>query len=159
MRTHIIALIALVCTLASCGKKQEDPVKAAISNKISEQIGETSNIYFSSLALVDSTTFGEEIARRRTTLEIRRKQILKLAGQYEAAGKAMRRTTSGISKSFLPSNPASPPTTPSTWWKPISTSSPEAPAPTKAPSTSPTCSYPSLPNTRWWGWIIKKKAP
>ena len=87
MRTHIIALIALVCTLASCGKKQEDPVKAAISNKISEQIGETSNIYFSSLALVDSTTFGEEIARRRNTLEIRRKQNLKLAGQYEAAGK------------------------------------------------------------------------
>ncbi len=87
MRTHIIALIALVCTLASCGKKQEDPVKAAISNKISEQTGETSNIYFSSLALVDSTTFGEEIARRRTTLEIRRKQNLKLAGQYEAAGK------------------------------------------------------------------------
>lgn len=87
MRTHIIALIALVCTLASCGKKQEDPVKAAISNKISEQTGETSNIYFRSLALVDSTTFGEEIARRRTTLEIRRKQNLKLAGQYEAAGK------------------------------------------------------------------------
>ena len=87
MRTHIIVLIAFVCILAACGKKQTDPVKAAITEKIAAQTGEDSKVYFSALELVDSTTFGAEIARRRNTLEIRRKQNLNLAVQYKTEGK------------------------------------------------------------------------
>ena len=88
MRIKHILSIALACVLSACGGKQASPVEAAITEKVTEQLGDLNSMYFSSLALVDSTTFGEEIARRRNTLETRRQQNLKLARDYEAAGKS-----------------------------------------------------------------------
>ena len=87
MRIKHILLVALACVLVSCGEKPTSPVEEAITKKVAEQLGDLDNMYFSSLALVDSTTFGEEVARRRNTLEARYKQNLKLARDYEAAGK------------------------------------------------------------------------
>ena len=82
-----LAVAAAILLATACSVKQASPVEAAITEKVTEMLGDLDNMYFSSLALVDSTTFGEEIARRRNTLEARHKQNLKLARDYEAAGK------------------------------------------------------------------------
>lgn len=87
MKIKNLVSVALACALAACGGKQASPVEAAITEKVSAQLGELKSIYFESLELVDSTTFGEELARRRNVLDIRYKQNLKLAKDYEAAGK------------------------------------------------------------------------
>ena len=88
MKLQLIPAVAAAILLATaCSVKQVSPVEAAITKKVAEQLGDLDNMYFSSLALVDSTTFGEELARRRNTLETRRQQNLKLARDYEAAGK------------------------------------------------------------------------
>lgn len=88
MKLQLIPAVAAAILLATaCSVKQISPVEAAITKKVAEQLGDLDNMYFSSLALVDSTTFGEELARRRNTLETRRQQNLKLARDYEAAGK------------------------------------------------------------------------
>ena len=83
----ILLIAAAIAGLTACTSTPKDPHLVALENAIVKQLGEGTKVTIETFQKVDSTTFGEEIARRRTTLEIRRKQNLKLAGQYEAAGK------------------------------------------------------------------------
>jgi len=86
MKKLIIALLAML-VLNSCGEPELSPVQLAIKDKVSGQLGEVKSIFFKEIALVDSSTFADEIARRRKAIEIRHKQNLKLANDYESKGK------------------------------------------------------------------------
>ena len=88
MKRAVISAFILL-SLAACGPKQSDPVKDAIRGKVEEQLGELKSLSFTNLELVESSTFGEEIARRRSTIELRRKQNIKLAEGYQANGKVL----------------------------------------------------------------------
>ena len=88
MKRAVISAFILL-SLAACGPKQSDPVKDAIRGKVEAQLGELKSLSFTNLELVESSTFGEEIARRRSTIELRRKQNIKLAEGYQANGKVL----------------------------------------------------------------------
>ena len=82
------AVCALVAAVAACdGKKVEDPVKTAIQAAVAEQLGEVQKMDFVTLELVDSSTFAQEIERRRSTLETRHQQNVRIAGNFESENK------------------------------------------------------------------------
>lgn len=86
---RILVISILLAGFCSCGApKQEDPVHEAIKAQVAAQLGELRSFSWESFEQVESTTFGNEIERRRTTIETRRKQNLKLAAGYKASGKA-----------------------------------------------------------------------
>ena len=86
MRIRLIVLCALLLVTA-CSEKKSTPVQEAIKASVSGQLGELKSMEFSELLLVDSTTFGDEIARRRKAIELRHSQNQKYAAQYKAEGK------------------------------------------------------------------------
>ena len=88
MRIRIIVLCGLLLAVA-CSEKKTTPVQEAIKASVSGQLGVLKSMEFSQLVLVDSTTFGDEIARRRKTIELRHTQNQKYAAQYQAQGKVV----------------------------------------------------------------------
>ncbi len=88
MMKRILTLTALAAMLAACsGPKTEDPVKTAIQAAVAQQLGEFQYFNFTALELVDSSNFAQEIERRRSTLELRRQQNLKMAEKYAGENK------------------------------------------------------------------------
>ena len=86
-RFLLITAVAVLCIC--CGApKQEDPVCEAIKAEVAGQLGELRSFTWDSIEQVGTSSFGDEIARRRNTIEVRRKQNLKLAAKYKAEGKS-----------------------------------------------------------------------
>ena len=88
MKRAVISAFILLA-LQACAPKQSNPVKDAIQDKVAAQLGELKSLSFTNLELIESSTFGDEIARRRNTIELRRKQNLKLAEGYQDNGKVL----------------------------------------------------------------------
>lgn len=74
---------------AACATAPEfDPVKDAINIKLAEIVkGEISSIAYESLVLVDSTTYGAELAYRKGLMEERIERNEQLRQQYKAEHK------------------------------------------------------------------------
>jgi hypothetical protein len=86
MRKYILAAV-LAFAVCACTNRSVSPVEAAIKERVAAQLGELKYLEFSNLELVDSSTFADEISRRRATIELRHSQNLKLAEKYRNEGK------------------------------------------------------------------------
>lgn len=81
----VLSLVFLAGTFA-CSTKGDSPVQTAIENKIREQLGDPSaKLSFNTIEKIDSSTFGQEFARRRATLELRLSKNEELMQKYLGA--------------------------------------------------------------------------
>lgn len=87
-RTSILILAAAASLLTACfgGKAKVDPFQASIEAKVNELTGGNSKVTITEFERVDSTTFGEELAHRRTVFTQRQNQNQKLHDEYKASG-------------------------------------------------------------------------
>lgn len=80
--------------LASCGGKAPSPVETALNAAIAENLGqELKSVSYASLDKIDSTTFGQELEKRRAVLEQKVKSEEELYVKYKTQGKS---TNAGI---------------------------------------------------------------
>lgn len=90
-RTLIFVAAALL--LASCGGKTPSPVEAALNAAIAENLGqELKSVTYASLEKVDSTTFGQELEKRRAVLAQKAKSEEELYMKYMSEGKRTNAT-------------------------------------------------------------------
>lgn len=84
----ITVALASIAMFISCSDKTADPVKEALIAEIGKTMKvEAPDVYFSNIARIDSTTFAEELDRRKVVLETKCKVLEKQALKYSAEGK------------------------------------------------------------------------
>lgn len=82
-------IVAAAVLLASCGDKAPGPVEAALNAAIAENLGqELKSVSYASLEKIDSTTFGQELEKRRAVLEQKVKSEEELYVKYKTQGKS-----------------------------------------------------------------------
>lgn len=87
MKRYIIPMLLLCLLAASCGSREREygPVEKVIVDAIVERYPDCLDVEFSSLVKVDSTTYGQEIQRRRDLFEYKLKADGKLRERFRAA--------------------------------------------------------------------------
>ena len=87
MKRALLFTAALVL-LASCSGKPADPVEEAITSEIITNMSEGfTDVKIYKVEKIDSTTFGQELERRRHLFETKREVDEKYMNKYIAAGK------------------------------------------------------------------------
>lgn len=79
--------VAAVLVLAACQSRPVDPVEQALRDKVTETMnGDATRIRIYDLERIDSTTWREELERRRHVFELRLKQNEEYYWQYRSQG-------------------------------------------------------------------------
>lgn len=79
---------AVLVLLSSCGTKPADPVEEAITSEIINNMSEGfTSVKIFKVEKIDSTTFGQELERRRHLFETKKEVDGKYMNKYIAAGK------------------------------------------------------------------------
>ena len=87
MRHTYLIWIAAALLLAACQPRPVDPVEQAIRDKVTEAMnGDVTRMNIYNIQRIDSTTWREELARRRHVFELRYKQNEEYYWQYRSQG-------------------------------------------------------------------------
>ena len=86
LAAHIAAATIAALSIISCGAPKEpaDPLESALISAIAQKVGDGAKVTITEYARMDSTTFGEELATRRKSFEVKQAQEEKYVEKYRA---------------------------------------------------------------------------
>lgn len=84
---RILTILASVLLLASCGSQKLTPMQQAVADKVLDLNPSYNEISFSRFEVVDSTTYGTEMARRRGLFELKNAKTQDQLDKYYMAHK------------------------------------------------------------------------